>query len=329
MRSSINNIFANLSQKVSLSKDCYIAASLPFNLRHKIGISPEGYPMFFIDCNNISNSLDINLKYISVLFDRSCKLSEDNSRQTTNVFTIIFLKTENIDTQNYFLDVVNIIIEQLPEYPSHKQLKSEIQKLIDLFSNFNKSPLKTVQGLWGELFIIEQAKYPEYLIQSWHASPNDKFDFNDGKDKIEVKSTSQVRRTHTFSLEQLNPNQNSKLLIASLFVVQTGHGKSIFDLKDSISQRVQDLQLQFHLNEILSQTLGSEFDKVFDVYFDFQQALDTLAFYDFKDIPTIYNKSIPTEISNIRYDCDLSGLKTIKDKELNTSQSPLFRSLMI
>jgi hypothetical protein len=326
---TVYNIFANLSRKLSVSKDCFFAASLPFNFRHKIGISPEGYPMFFIDCNNTSNSIDINLKFISVLFDRPCKLFEDNSEQINEIFTIIFLKTENTDTQRYFIDVVSIIIEQLPEYPSHTQLKSEIRKLVDLFSNFNKVPLKTIQGLWGELFLIEQAKNPEYLIQSWHANSRDKFDFNDGKDKIEVKSTSQVRRKHTFSLEQLNPNQNSNLLIASLFVVQTGNGKSIFDLKDTIYQKVQNLQLQFHLNEILSQILGSEFDKVFDVYFDYQQAHDTLVFYDFKDIPTINSKIIPNDISNIRFDCDLSNLETIKDKDLDITQSPLFSSLMI
>ena len=64
-------------------------------------------------------------------------------------------------------------------------------------------------------------------LLSWHTSPNDKFDFNDGKDKIEVKSTKTVRRVHKFSLEQLHPNINSNLIIASVFVIETGHGKTI------------------------------------------------------------------------------------------------------
>jgi hypothetical protein len=326
---SIYKIFADLQRKESIHKDSFSAASLPFTVRHKIGISSEGYPMFFIECNNTSHSLDINLEFISVLFNRTCRLSENSEKQTDNIYTIVSLKTENIDFQQYFLEVVCIVLEQLPDCPSHKQLKTEIQKLIELFSRFNRPPRKTIQGLWAELFIIEQAKYPEYLIQSWHASPDDKFDFNDGQDKIEVKSTSSVRRIHSFALEQLNPNRNSNLLIASVFVIQTGRGKNIFDLKDSICKRVQNLQLQFRLNEILSQTLGSDFDKVFDVYFDYQQALDTLAFYDFKDIPTIHSDNIPEAVSNVRLDCDLSRVVTIKDKVFDTSQSPLFRSIQI
>ena len=328
MRSSIYKIFEDLLRKETVSKDCFSASSLPFTQKHKIGISPEGYPMFFIECNNTKHSLDVNLEFISVLFNRICRVSEGNN-QSENTYTIISLKTKNIDFQQYFLEVVGIVLEQLPESPSHKQLKTEIQKLIELFSRFSRPPRKTIQGLWAELFVIEQAKYPGYLIQSWHFSPDDKFDFNDGQDKIEVKSTAAVRRVHSFSLEQLNPNKNSNLLIASVFVIQTGRGKNIFDLIDSICKRVQDLQLQFRLNEILSQTLGCDFGKVFDVYFDYQQALDTLAFFDYKDIPTISDINIPEEVSNVRLDCDLSRVVTIKDKVFDISQSSLFKSIQI
>jgi len=325
---SVYKIFADLQQKETINKDSFSAASLPFTQKHKIGISPEGYPMFFIECNNTNHSLDINLELISVLFNRTCRLSENN-KQSDSIYTIISLKTKNIDFQQYFLEVVCIVLEQLPENPSPKQLKTEIQKLIELFSRFNRPPRKTIQGLWAELFVIEQAKHPEYLIQSWHSLPEDKFDFNDGQDKIEVKSTSAARRVHSFALEQLNPNRNANLLIASVFVIQTGRGKNIFDLMDSICKRVQNLQLQFRLNEILSQTLGNDFDKVFDVYFDYQQALDTLAFFDFKDIPAINSDNIPEEVSNVRLDCDLSCVATIKDKVFDTSQSPLFRSIQV
>jgi hypothetical protein len=249
--------------------------------------------------------------------------------KSENIYTIISLKTENIDFQQYFLEVVCIVLEHLPENPSHQQLKTEIRKLIDLFSRFNRPPRKTIQGLWAELFIIEQSKQPEYLVQSWHFSSKDKFDFNDGQVKIEVKSTETPRRIHHFSLEQLNPNKNSNLLIASVFVIQTGQGKNIFDLINSICKRVQDLQLQFRLNEIVFQTLGNDLDKAFDTYFDYQQAFDTLTFFDFKDIPTISNDSVPNEVSNVHFDCDLSCVVTIKDKVFDTSQSLLFKSIQI
>lgn len=329
MKQSIYKIFAGLQQKESVHKDVFLAASLPFTKKHKIGISSEGYPMFFIECTNTLHSSDINLEFISVLFGRTCRLSENISKQSENIYTIILLKTGNSDFQQYFIEIVCVVLEQLPESPSPEQLKKEIQKLIELFSRFNRPPRKTMQGLWAELFVIERAKDPEYLIQSWHACPSDKFDFNDGCDKIEVKSTSAVRRMHRFSLEQLYPNQNSNLLVASVFVIQTGQGKNIFDLKDSICKRVQNLQLQFRLNDILSQTLGNDFDKVFDVYFDYQQALDTLAFYNFKSIPTISIDNIPEEINNVRFDCDLSHITPVRSDEFISTESQLFKSIQI
>jgi len=328
MRYPIYKIFADLQQKEPVNKDSFLAASLPFTKKHKIGISTEGFPLFFIECNDIAHSADITLEFISVLFNRPCNLSENNT-QSENTYTIISLKTENSEFQKYFFDVICIVLEQLPENPSHKQFKKEIQKLIDLFSRFNRPPRKTIQGLWAELFIIERANNPEYLIQSWHSSSVDKFDFNDGQDKLEVKSTANVSRIHRFSLEQLNPNKNSNLLIASLFVVQTGKGKNIFDLIDSICKKIQNIELQFRLNEIVSKTLGNDLEKAFDTYFDYQQASDTLAYFDFKDIPAIKNDSIPNEISNIHFDCDLSNISTIEDNVFKTSESSLFKSIQV
>ena len=246
-----------------------------------------------------------------------------------NIYTIVSLKTTNIDFQRYFIEVVCLMLKQMPNNPTQKQIKTEIQKLVELFSRFTQPPKKTIQGLWAELLIIDQAKKPEYLIQSWHSFSEDKFDFNDGHDKIEVKSTSQLRRVHHFAYEQLNPNKNSNLIIASVFVIQTGKGKSIFDLKESIFKKVTNLQLQLKLNEVIFQTLGNDFEKIFDVYYDYQQAIDTLEFYDGKDIPNIKKEQIPAEITNVHFDCDLSEISTLKNKEFNTSYSPLFKSISI
>jgi len=285
--------------------------------------------VFFVRSNQTSHTLDINLELISVLFAKNCKLISSNQEPCQDIYTIIYLKTENTDFQQYFLEVVCIVLEQLPEIPTHNQLKVEIDKLVKLFSRFTRPPRKTIQGLWAELFIIEQAKDPEYLLKSWHASSQDRFDFNDAQDKIEVKSTSSAHRIHRFSLEQLTPNSTSNLLIASVFVVQTGHGKNILDLKKSIIEKVNNLELQFRLNDILSQTIGSDFGNMFDLYFDYQQAVDTLQFYDFNDIPSIDLTLLRSEISNVHFDCDLSRVPTIKDKVFDITYSSLFKSIKI
>ena len=82
--------------------------------------------------------------------------------------------------------------------------------------SFNRPPRKTIQGLWAELFIIERANNPEYLIQSWHSSSEDKFDFNDGQDKIEVKAQQMSVVFIDFPLNNLIQIRTLILLIVSV-----------------------------------------------------------------------------------------------------------------
>lgn len=328
MEKSVYKIFTQLAQRKSVT-DCLCVASLPFSDRHKIGISADRCPMFFIECSSTKPSLDVNLEFVSVNFNCKCQLFQDDENQGVtieNTYTIIQLKSDNADFQQYFVEIVALALDTLPELPTHGQLKIEIQKLIDLFSRFNKPPRQTVQGLWAELFIIEQAKYPEYLIRAWHSSPEDKFDFNDGQDKIEVKSTAQSRRVHSFAAEQLNPNRNANLIIASMFVINTGIGKNIFDLIDSICQKVINPVLQYRLNEIIGQTIGSDFEKISCMYYDYQQAIDTLQFYDFKNIPTIKMTDIPEDVHDVHFNCDLSNIPPISQREFAKTESQLFKS---
>lgn len=324
----VYQLFKSLLNK-PVEKGYCAAVSIPFASQHKIGASSEGYPMFFIQASGKDKALDITLEFIKVLFNRTCRLIENAEMREIDGYSIVSLATNNVDYQKYFIDVVCILLHKLPDNVTVQILKMELMKIADLFSNLSRPSKKTLQGLWAELFIIEQAKNPEYLLQSWHTSPNDRFDFNDGKDKLEVKSTSTARRIHKFSLEQLNPNINSKLIIASVFVIETGHGKTIFDLKDSICKKIVDIGLQYRLNEVIVQTLGRDFDKVNDVSFDYQQAHDTLMFYDFQDIPSIAVENIPKSLSNIHFDCDLSAVQSIRDKYYDLNDSLLFQSIQI
>ena len=143
-----------------------------------------------------------------------------------------------------------------------------------------------------------------------------KYDFNDGNDKVEVKCTVNSQRKHRFSYEQLTPNTKSQILIASVITTRSGKGKNVFDLKDSILRKVQDLKLHLILNEVIASTLGTDFDKAFEYYFDYQMAIDGLSFFDVNEIPNIPSDVIPIELSNIKFDCDLTRIK-VASKETN------------
>lgn len=325
MNSKVYNLFHALRESASISNDGYNVNSLPNLEQHKIGISSEGYPVFFVHCGGTGGGININLELISILFNQSCILTQSNKTYSGN-YTIISLKTDDVDMQKYFLDTVFIVIKNLPSIVSISHLKKELEKLVLLFSCFTKPPIKTIQGLWAELLVIEQSNDPEYMIRSWHIDTYDKFDFNDGIDKIEVKSTERNQRIHQFSLGQLNPNNSSKLLIASILVTECGIGKSIYDLIDLIAVRIADTSLLLRVSQIISQTIGSDYLRANEMYFDYNKAIDSLSFYDYKIIPSISIVSIPCFVSNVRFDSDLSTISGISKCELNNLQSNLFNN---
>jgi hypothetical protein len=323
---SVFEIFQNLKKEPLNESDGFNVAPLPLQTNHKIGMSSQRQPMFFIECDESSSSkpLNTNLEFIAVQFNCKCQLLSENRELVEGIYTIISLKIDSADIQEYFIDVVYLLIQKLARKPKFQELRVEVEKLINLFSKFSKPPTKTIQGLWAELLVIEQSKNVEYLIRAWHNSTTDKFDFNDGIDKIEVKSTARNKRVHSFSIEQLNPNINSKLLVASVFVVETGMGKNIFDLADNIQKVLKDKNVFFRVNEILAQTLGKDFEKAFDIYFDYQLAMDSLQYYEGATIPTIDVNNISQSISNVRFESDLTGVPTV---DTNQTASVLHKAL--
>ena len=328
MENSGYKVFLDLQHREHSGEGYISVYSVPFSIDHKIGISNEGFPLFFVKCNNETKSIDINLELISVIFSQECSINEKENK-FNEIYTIVLLKTLNRDLQQYFTDVFSIILQQIEPIPTQKELYREVRKVIDLFSSINKPPLKSIQGLWAELLVIEKGINPEYLINAWHISPLDKFDFNDGKDKIEVKSTIKSKRIHSFSIEQLNNNPGSDLLIASAFVIETGSGTSILNLRDIIVSKISNIKVQLRLNEIIYKTMGNDYEKLGDVFFDYQQASDSLSFYEVKDIPSIHIGAIPSQISNVTFNCDLTNVPDVLEKMHDLKDSLLFESLGI
>jgi hypothetical protein len=321
-------IFSRLLDNNHTSESLYSVESIPGSINHKIGITKEGRPLFFIRCKPEKGIkvLDNNLELISVSFNKECKLRLSNSNEVSDCFTIIELKSDISDLHRYFIEVIYILIKTIGADPSFIELKNEVEKIVDLFSRFKKAGSKSLQGIWGELFVIASSMNPNYLINSWHISPNDKFDFNDGVDKIEVKTTSKSSRKHIFSLEQLLPNPSSQLVIASIFVVQTGVGKSILDLVEIICSKDISSESNTKLHFIIGETLGTEIMNVSQTFFDYNLALDSLKFYSSEIIPKIESSLIPNEISNVKFECDISNCQCITEI---SSNSMLHQSIRI
>ena len=193
-------------------------------------------------------------------------------------------------------------------------------------------PRKQIQGLWAELLVIERSLVPETVINAWHESPTSKYDFTLGRDKVEVKSTSSEERKHHFSLDQLNPSRNSRLLIASIIVRESGHGNggiSVRELLDKICMRVSSIDARMRLYKVIAETVGSDIHEMEDVFFDYVEASDTLRFFDANEVPGINKDNVMQGVSSVGFNSDLTGIIDVQSPESSfaVTDSPLFNSI--
>ncbi len=327
---SIYNQFCGLIAG-DANSNAFDVISLP-DMMHKLGISTEGYPKFFVHTNNSSSSSVQNVirEILSVEYNLPCSIVENGVIKQSDVFSIITLRTFEKHLQTYFIEIFIMMLQKLPPAPSKRELSIEVEHLISIFSALSRAPRKKVQGLWAELLVIERSLHPETLINAWHNSPTAKYDFTMGRDKIEVKSTSSEERIHLFTLDQLNPSPNSQLLIASTIVRESAKcatGLSVRNLYDRICSKVTAVNIRLKLYSTMAETIGCELSKLEDAFFDYAEASDTLAFFNAEKVPHIQKSDIPDFVTEVKFASNLSHMENIQHSDFDRSNSPLYKSL--
>lgn len=300
---------------------------------HKLGISKEGYPKFFVCTNDTVSSIpNTTLDILSVEYNLSCTFVDDNDTKTPHHYTILTLRSVDQILQEDFFDIVIMMFDRMPEIPSKREIAIEVENLISIFSSMTCPPRKRIQGLWTELLVIEQSYMPEVLIKAWHESPTAKYDFSMGRDKVEVKSTSSETRIHHFSLDQLCPSAHSRVVVASAIVresAQSKDGLSVRDLYDKICSRVNSVDARMHMMRVIAETIGTDMHRLNEVFFDYVEACDTLRYYDSKDVPGVDKDGVHPGVTGIGFNSNLSGILDIQspDSEFKRGESPLYKSL--
>ncbi len=280
----------------------------------KIGVNYLGFPVILIsskfDQTHLSQK-NIKLKYIELTHNLECKVSENGKSRIDNYSVIIFKSNEDT-LQNYFLGIAQSLLNSLSKKPTQKEVFEAFKNFIEIFRSLNETPTKTIQGLWAELFLIEQSKNPSTLINYWHIIPEEKFDFNADSEKIEVKSSSNLERVHIFTAEQLNPTFECQVIIASVFTKQVSNGLNILDLLDKIAKRIVEIELKEKIFQIVSKTLGNTFEQTTKIKYDYALAKNSLRFYRHQDISKVERTNIPERVSEVKFKSDLTFVPAIQ-----------------
>lgn len=253
-----------------------------------------------------------NLFNIKVSHNVKCEIEIDK-KVSQNSFSVVSYIGQNDDVKDVFLKTCQVLVKSLGQSPSNKKIKQTVDKFIELFKAISEPPKKSIQGLWSELFFIEQSNFPEKVILGWHSIPEEKFDFCFDKLRIEVKSTATESRTHHFSSAQLKSLKDTEIIIASILVNINVAGLSIFDLLKKINAKLDDYPKQKEkLHLLVYSTLGTDIEKVNEMKFNYELAKESMRFFNSKDVPKIETKNIPKEVSDVRFTSNLINSKHLE-----------------
>ena len=160
----------------------------------------------------IQTRVPLVLENLAVLFDLRCQISSPGAPTQTGTFTVLKCVAADIVVRSYFLSLLSGISGAIGRTNERSKIAAVIEDLVELFRALGATPKKEIQGLWGELLIIHEAKDPVALAGAWRSQTGDCYDFNKGMERIEVKTTSQKPRRYHFSLDQLCPPTATRLL---------------------------------------------------------------------------------------------------------------------
>jgi hypothetical protein len=295
------------------------AIPIPEYPNFRVAIDFEGNAVLLLSVSKRIKDLSLKnfrLKYLQLEQNIECKIYESDSFKL-QTFTVITFRCSDRNLQEYFLRISESLVKTVGQNPTQQQVIDSLKKFVEVFKTLTDSPTNTVNGLWAELFLIENSTNPKELINYWHNIPEEKFDFNAGTERIEVKSSSTFERKHIFSAEQLNPPTDTQVLIASIFLKQHNSGNSIQHLIDRISEKIDyEFETVEKLNTIVFRTLGSSLEHSIGVKFDYEIAQQSLRFYRYQDIDKIEEVHIPNNVSEVKYKSDLTSIKAIELNKL-------------
>jgi hypothetical protein len=305
------------------------AVSIPEYPNFRVAIDYEGYAVLLLSVTKRIKDLSLKnfrLKYLQLEQNLECKIYE-NDTIALQTFTVITFRCQDSKLQEYFLRISETLVKTIGQNPTQQQVIDSLKKFVEVFRTLTESPTNTVNGLWAELFLIENSRAPKELLKYWHNQPEERFDFNAGTERIEVKSSSNFERKHIFSAEQLNPPNDTQVLVASVFLKQHSSGKSIQDLIDDISSKTgNDLEALDKLNSTILRTLGNSIEHSLGIKFDYDIASHSLKFFRHQDIDKIEVIHIPNNVSEVKYKSDLTNAKSTELNQLVDKQL-LFKSL--
>ena len=302
------------------SGDNFSAIPIPGFETHRLAKDVSGAPCLLLrQPAGATRPAPIRLQNLLVAYDVPCTITFPSGAKEQESFTILRCSDADPRLFAHFLKIVSPVVAALGAMPTSAAVRQAISGLVQLFQALTAPAKKSIQGVWAELFLIRNSSNPMVLTSAWHRLRDEHFDFVAGPERLEVKSSSNRRREHYFSLAQLSSTRLSRVVIASVFVERVGGGFSLRRLFEEVrSQVVDNPALAVQFDSSFYAALGTGWADVMDESFDWELAEESLAFFDAELVPRVANP-VPPTVTDVRFRSDLSGVTPIRHHELRAA----------
>lgn len=273
-----------------------------------LSLDAQGHPYLLFEMAEEDGQPDLKLKSVEVRFACPCDIQLQDGSALCGTYTLVSLADDDPDIIRVFLRLLEEAFLAPGSDHSAAAVRDQILAIADLFTQLNDD-LKDVVGLWGELHIIRTAHDVNAAAKAWSSSTRARYDFMTDRFALEVKTTLKSLRLHRFSLEQLRPNADIPVYVASILLTELPRGEAVFELIEEIYAGLDDPESRARFFRQCLRKGGA------DVYRS-ELLLSTLpdaasiALFDAEALPVPSLKR-GDPISNLRFDLDLSGLAAV------------------
>lgn len=306
----MRNILAELKKEQKGNED-FRVKNIKNHKSFFIGIDANDKVVFLIKPSDfISKKPPISSRgdHLDILFNKNCEI-KTNEDIIKGQFVVLLLKSIEDPIVDVFLDTCEYITNKLKDKPIYNKVIKVVESLRDMFSKLTQTTNIKETGLWGELFLIYVSSNKEYLIDSWHINNSDTFDFNDGNNKLEVKTTTKNKRIHNFRLNQILKSINAEAIIVSIMTNKITLGISVKDLINKIKLNISN-DYKIKLTEKVVDAAGDNLIN-FKSKFDETTAKESYEFYTASTIPSINQCVIDPAVSKIEFVTNLEAVVPI------------------
>jgi hypothetical protein len=288
------------SKEHSASGGGFYVAPIPRYPVFQIGSAP-GSILFVINDSNLLTR-EFSGEILRVRTGLQCALKAEGESKVRKIALIELLATEG-KLVSAFLSVIAAMLLRSTESKEFS-IEEFVDSLIDIFSKTKSATLEDAQGLFGELVAISVATDKFIVLNGWRNFSEDRFDFSIENQRVEVKTTTGLRKHH-FSHEQLSPPSGISVFVCSIQTNSSEDGMTVGGLLEKIIENISDNELRYLLYKKAYGKIDLKIDELNFFKFDYKSAVSSLKFYRSNDIPRIL--SIDQGVSDIRFVSDLQS----------------------